>query len=69
MQSKEGELETTDSRHKLPTKDTQTHFMEQLSWEEKKGLMKPLHEKNLNIAQDSQGSVSVEQEKSYLGQV
>ena len=41
MRSKEGELETIDSRHKLPTKDTQTHFMEQPSWEEKKGLMKP----------------------------
>ena len=63
MQSKEGEMETTDSRHKLPTKDKQTHLMEQPSWEEKKWLMKPLQEKHLDIEQDSQGSVSVEQEE------
>ena len=63
MQSKEGELETTDSRHKLPTKDKQAHFIEQPSWEEKKGLMKPLQEKHLDIEQDSQGSVSVVQEE------
>ena len=63
MQSKEGELETTDSRHKLPTKDKQTHFMEQPSWEEKKGSMKRLQEKHLDIEQDSQGSISVVQEE------